>query len=414
MAGIPLEALTEQYTVSYTPSGTYLARRPERPPCGGTGLLAVGDPVFPPVPETRPPTALPPGGLLIQQVLPGGAAASARLQAGDVLVAYAGQDLTSVEQLGQLSAAQAGAKSVAVQVWREGQAQLAERVLAPGWLGVTLAKEPAREAIRARRQADGLLAQLRRGQTYAELPGTQVEVARLAALFDPRQVTTLTRADATEQRLDDLRRADRLKGYRYVHLATHGEANNDRAFESALILTPPVRPPEVRVGEPYLEGRLTAGEVLDYWQLDAELVTLSACDSGLGRKGGGDGLLGFAQAFLLAGSRAVCLTLWQVDDTATALLMDRFYRNLLGKREDSARAMGKAAALHEAKQWLRTLTARAALDRLGTLTQGVVRGERPAREVMHAVPQAKDAAADYRPYAHPRYWAAFILIGDPD
>jgi CHAT domain-containing protein len=144
------------------------------------------------------------------------------------------------------------------------------------------------------------------------------------------------------------------------------------------------------------------------------LVTLSACDSGLGRPGGGDGLLGFAQAFLLAGSRAVCLTLWQVDDTATALLMDRFYRNLLGKREDGARAMGKAAALHEAKQWLRTLTAHAALERLGTLTHGVVRGERPAREAMHAVPQAKDGTPDYRPYTHPRYWAAFILIGDPD
>ena len=65
----------------------------------------------------------------------------------------------------------------------------------------------------------------------------------------------------------------------------------------------------MRVGEPYLEGRLTAGEVLEYWKLDAELVTLSACESGLGRQGGGDGLLGFAQAFLMAGSRSVCLTL---------------------------------------------------------------------------------------------------------
>ena len=51
--------------------------------------------------------------------------------------------------------------------------------------------------------------------------------------------------------------------------------------------------------------------------------------------------------------------------------------------------MGKAAALREAKQWLRTLTAGEALERLGTLTQGVVRGERPAREEMQAVPQAE-------------------------
>jgi CHAT domain-containing protein len=115
----------------------------------------------------------------------------------------------------------------------------------------------------------------------------------------------------------------------------------------------------------------------------------------------------------LAGSRSVCLTLWQVDDTATALLMDRFYRNLLGRREDGAKPMGKAEALREAKQWLRTLSASEALERLGKLTNGIVRGQRPAREEMQTVPQPKDAAKDYKPYAHPHYWAAFILIGDP-
>jgi len=94
-------------------------------------------------------------------------------------------------------------------------------------------------------------------------------------------------------------------------------------------------------------------------------------------------------------------------------LMDRFYRNLLGKRADGAKPMGKAAALREAKHWLRTVTASEALERLGALTKGVVRGERPARREMQAVPKPKGAAKDYRPYAHPRYWAAFILIGDP-
>jgi CHAT domain-containing protein len=413
MAGIPIEALTDRYTVSYTPSGTYLARLKDRPPPRGTRLLAVGDPLFPPTKAAKPSTALPPGGLLIVQVLPGGNAAQARLQAGDVLVAYAGQELTSLEQLGKLLAVRAGDKSVLVKVWREGQDKLAERELAPGRLGVALAREPAREAITARRQADQMLAQLTRGDTFAELPGTQVEIARLAALFDAKSVTALTRAEANEQRLDQLRRDGKLKQFRYLHFATHGQANNVRAFDSALILTRPTKLPEPRAGEPYLDGRLTAAEVLEYWQLDTELVTLSACDSGLGRQGGGDGLLGFAQAFLLAGGRSVCLSLWQVDDTATALLMDRFYRNLLGKREDGIKAMGKATALQEAKQWLRNVPASEALTRLGVLTEGVVRGQRPAREEMRAVPKPKDAAGDYKPYAHPRYWSAFILLGDP-
>jgi CHAT domain-containing protein len=234
-------------------------------------------------------------------------------------------------------------------VWREGQEKLAERELAHGPLGVVLAKEPAPEAIIARRQADQMLAKLTRGDDFAELPGTQVEIARLAALFDAKSITVLTRADASEQSLDQLRKAGDLKQFRYLHLATHGQANNVRAFDSALIQTRPVKLPEPRSGEPYLDGRLTAAEVLEYWKLDADLVTLSACESGLGRQGGGDGLLGFAQSFLLAGSRSVCLSLWQVDDTATALLMDRFYRNLLGKREDGAKPMGKAEALREAK-----------------------------------------------------------------
>ena len=387
MAGIPIEALTDRYTISYTPSGTYLARLKDRERPHSLQLLAVGDPVFPAAKVAMPSAALPPGGLLITQVVPGGNASTARLQAGDVLVTYAGEDLTSVAQLGKLVAAQADAKAVIVKVWREGQEK--ERELAPGKLGVVLAKEPAREAIPGRRQTDQMLAKLRGGEEFAELPGTEVEVARLAALFEPKAVTVLTRSDASEQRLDEIRKEGQLKKFRYLHFATHGEANNVRAFDSALMLTTPAKLPEPRVGEPYLDGRLTADEVLEYWKLDADLVTLSACESGLGRQGGGDGLLGFAQAFLLAGSRSVCLSLWQVDDTATALLMDRFYRNLLGKREDGAERMGKAAALREAKHWLRNLTAGEALQRLGTLTQGVVRGKRPAREVMKSPPQAK-------------------------
>jgi CHAT domain-containing protein len=414
MAGIPIEALTDKYTVSYSPSGTYLARLKDRERPHGSAVLAVGDPLLPALKEKPQPTALPPAGLLITQVVPGGNAAKARLQNGDVLVSYAGTDLTSSEQLGKLIDAQAGGKSVAVKVWREGQEKLNEREVARGKLSVALAREPAREAIRARRQTDQMLAKLSRGEEFTELPGTQVEIARLAGLFDGKNVTTLTRASATEQRLEAMRKADELKKYRYLHFATHGKANNFRSFDSALILTRPEKIPEPRAGEPWLDGRLTAAEVLEYWKLDAELVTLSACESALGRQGGGDGLLGFAQAFLLAGSRSVCLTLWQVDDTATVLLMDRFYRNLLGKREDKAKPMGKASALYEAKHWLRNLTATEALDRLGTLTNGVVRGERPAREEMKTIPMPKDAGKDYKPYSHPRYWAAFILIGDPD
>src|SRR5262249_39164706 len=153
-------------------------------------------------------------------------------------------------------------------------------------------------------------------------------------------------------------KSGRLGQYRYLHFATHGLANRAQAFESALLLAQDALPDVTKrkEGERFYDGRLSANEVLEAWQLHGELVTLAACESGLGSRGGGEGLLGFSQAFLLAGARSVVLSLWKVDDTATALLMVRFYENLLGKRDGLDHPLPKAEALREAKHWLRSLT----------------------------------------------------------
>lgn len=420
MAGIPVEVLTDKYTISYVPSGSYLARLKDRArPTGPNTILALGDPVFD-VAGRPTPTAveLPPGGLLITQVVAGGAAATARLRPGDVLLKYAGTELKSADDLGKLIAEHVTDKSVSVTVWRVGQKDPAVRDVASGKLGIVLAKEPAPEAVANRRKTDALIAAASRGRDWSDLPGTRIEVARLATLFGDA-ATTLTDSAASDRQLDALRAAGKLKDFRYLHLATHGENDNVRAFESALILSQDNRsdPTKLKAGETDFDGRLTANEVLDNWKLDADLVTLSACETGLGRFGGGDGLLGFAQAFLLAGSRSVCLSLWKVDDAATALLMDRFYRNLLGKRTGLDKPLPKAEALAEAKKWLRELTGDEALKITAELTQGVARGNRgkeKAIPLLSSVPEASatDAKA-FRPYTHPRYWAAFILIGDP-
>ena len=83
---------------------------------------------------------------------------------------------------------------------------------------------------------------------------------------------------------------------------------------------------------------------------------LSACESGLGLAAGGEGYLGFAQPLFAKGARSLVLSLWKVNGTATALLMNRFYQNPLGKRPGLSRPLPKAAALDEAKHWLRELT----------------------------------------------------------
>jgi CHAT domain-containing protein len=114
----------------------------------------------------------------------------------------------------------------------------------------------------------------------------------------------------------------------YVHLATHGEVDNQLPLHSALILSRDQLPDarrQLEVGLPLFDGRLSAEEVLQQWHLDCDLVTLSACQTALGKYERGEGFVGFAQALILAGSRSVCLSLWKVDDAATALLMERFY-----------------------------------------------------------------------------------------
>src|SRR5262249_53537653 len=144
------------------------------------------------------------------------------------------------------------------------------------------------------------------------------------------------------------------------------------AMNSALILAPdPDRSADPLALE--ADGRITAQQIVHTWDLDADLVVLSACQTALGRYAGGEGYLGFSQALLVQGARSLGLSLGEVSDESTALLMQRFYQNLLGRREGLSRAMPKAAALAEAKRWLRTQTA----AEVTGLTRSRPRSDRP-------------------------------------
>jgi tetratricopeptide (TPR) repeat protein len=408
MALVPLEALAPEYTVSYVPSGSVFARLAKgHRPLAGAPLLALGDPDF--TPPKAPPAPEPPGqGLLLRLVLPGGNAARAGLRAGDVLLSYAGKRLKSPADL---KAAQ-GEGTVRAAYWRAGKE--GEVRLRSGPLGAVLDERPAPAAVAAWRQAEA--APVKRGG-YQRLPGSRREVEALARLVGRGRATLLLGSQASEQRLERLRRQEGgLKRFRLLHLATHGRVDWQAPARSALVLAQDRLPgprealEAARAGRTAPDGHLRVSAVLARWRLDCDLVVLSACESGLGKSAGGEGLLGFAQAFLQKGARGVVLSRWKVDDTATALLMLRFYENLLGKRDGLKKPLGRAAALQEARSWLRRLD-RAAAGRLGG---GVLRGtERPG---LPPVKKGERPAlpAGERPFAHPAFWAAFVLLGDPD
>jgi tetratricopeptide (TPR) repeat protein len=417
MAGIPLEALLapdDTRTVSYAPSATVFKYLREQPrPDRHAGLLAVGDPIFKRPDASSQPKPMPDHGLLVTMVMPGSNAATHGLKAGDVLLAYNGHVLNKLEDLAIVAQSD---KPIVVDSWRDGR--LSPRDLAPGKLGVVFDGRPAPVAIAEQRKLQQVLFAARSGdEDFPPLPGTRYEVEALVELFKhaDRPTRALLGAEASETELDRIATSGELGRYGFIHLATHGVIDEEIPARSAVILTQTGLPDpleQILHQKPVFDGRLLVREIQHDWELKAELVTLSACETALGREAGGEGFVGFTQALLMSGTRSVCVSLWKVDDTATALLMQRFYAKLLGRRSGLSGPMPKAEALREAKVWLRGLRRAEALAVMtAALSGGVERGKVTKGRLPAAIPAGGD---NDRPYAAPHFWAAFVLAGDPD
>jgi CHAT domain-containing protein len=116
-----------------------------------------------------------------------------------------------------------------------------------------------------------------------------------------------------------------------IHLATHASLNADEPLKSLICLS---------------DKDLTVGDLLGL-RSAAELVVLSACESGVGGKLQGDQILGLAYVLLRCGSREVIASLWRVDDDATEVLMSKFHEH--------RSSVGSAAALAAAMSWIRSI-----------------------------------------------------------
>jgi CHAT domain-containing protein len=190
------------------------------------------------------------------------------------------------------------------------------------------------------------------GMQLQDLPQTREEVEEIGKIVGPEAVILLGK-DATETAF----KKEPLDQFRVLHLAVHGFADKQYPERSALVLgTDP------KSGD---DGLLQVREIIRL-RLNAELTTLSACDTGVGKLQGQEGVSSLVEAFLVAGSKSVVASLWSADDTFASALMNRFYQRL-GKGEDTGSALRGAKI---------------------------------------------DLLAKYGEQVSPFYWAAFIAVGE--
>jgi CHAT domain-containing protein/Tfp pilus assembly protein PilF len=188
----------------------------------------------------------------------------------------------------------------------------------------------------------------------AELPGTEAEVSEIAKLFTENHLKTesVTRARAGEMMV----KSDRLKNYNLLHFATHGVVDEANPELSRIYLQSDAEAED---------GNLFAGEIYNL-ELNANLVTLSACQTGLGKIFKGEGVIGLSRALVYAGAKNIIVSFWSVADESTSMFMKDFYHNLL-----SHPGQNYSADLRQAKL-----------------------------NLLHS-----------EKYADPFYWAPFVLIG---
>jgi CHAT domain-containing protein/Tfp pilus assembly protein PilF len=171
---------------------------------------------------------------------------------------------------------------------------------------------------------------------FSPLPFTRKEVEALRGLF-PERVRVFIGVEASEEALKRL-----PAGTSIVHIAAHAFVDERFPLDSGLVMTIPAMPSEGAEN-----GILQAWEIFEQIRMNADLVTLSACQTGLGKEMGGEGLIGLTRAFQYAGAHAVLSTLWSVADESTAQFMKTFYGHLkAGKSKAEALRLAQLSFIH--------------------------------------------------------------------
>ncbi|UXX80268.1 DUF2225 domain-containing protein [Reichenbachiella carrageenanivorans] len=196
------------------------------------------------------------------------------------------------------------------------------------------------------------------------LPGTEIEAEEIDTLF----LKNKKKADQFMhyQAQEEIAKSGTMDEYKYIHIASHGFVNQEEPEFSGIFMT---RDTLTKVED----GILFSGEVYNI-NLNAELVTLSACETGLGRISNGEGIIGLTRALIYAGAKNITVSLWKVSDESTKRLMIDYYDNFLlyDVPKDLHESLSYAYALKKAK--------------MNMIEKGGL-------------------------FAHPYYWSPFVLIG---
>lgn len=189
---------------------------------------------------------------------------------------------------------------------------------------------------------------------YRRLKYSVMEIDRIAALFKKKRIDIFKRKEATEEQLKKLNLSD----YKILHFATHSLIDNEKPARSSIIFA---------LGNTVTEdGFLQMREIFNL-KLNADLVTLSACETGLGQLIKGEGIEGLSRAFFYAGASSAIISLWAVHDQASSQFMERYYHHL-----------------------------------------------RSSKSIMDSLQKTKLEMIGSDTLCHPYYWAGFVTTGDSE
>ena len=173
------------------------------------------------------------------------------------------------------------------------------------------------------------------------LEGTRAEAEAILKLVSPKESTHAYDFDANYNFVS----SSELKQYRFLLFATHGIVDTINPELSGIVLA------QVdKQGKPVNKGYLRLGDIFNL-DLDAELVVLSACETGLGKDVKGEGLMGLTRGLMYAGSKRAVVSLWQVDDKGTSQLMSKFYSSVLAGKSPTTALRDAQLLLWQEKTW---------------------------------------------------------------